>query len=105
MFRMVVAPLRALALAGVAVPVLAQSRGATLDGVERTDASDDFYCAERRLGQWLYCSKPMTAEQERQVSAGPQQSSVERMGATTRQLDELKEQAKVGRERCRERRR
>src|SRR3546814_1330391 len=67
MFRIVVAPLLALSLAGVAVPVLAQSRGATPDGVERTDASDDFYCAERRLGQWFYCSKPMPAEQERQV--------------------------------------
>src|SRR3546814_14578373 len=90
MFRIVVAPLLSLSLAGVAVPVLAQSRGATPDGVERTDASDDFYCAERRLGQWFYCSKPMPAEQERQVSAGPQQSSVERMAAITRQLDELK---------------
>src|SRR3546814_3130719 len=57
MFRIVVAPLLALSLAGVAVPVLAQSRGATPDGVERTDASADFYCAERRLGQWFYCSK------------------------------------------------
>lgn len=93
MFRIVVAPLLALSLAGVAVPVLAQSRGATTDGVERTDASDDFYCAERRLGQWFYCSKPMPAEQERQVSAGPQRSSVERMAAITRQLDELKAKA------------
>lgn len=93
MFRIVVAPLLALSLAGVAVPVLAQSRGATPDGVERTDASDDFYCAERRLGQWFYCSKPKPAEQERQVSAGPQQSSVERMAAITRQLDELKAKA------------
>src|SRR3546814_2098606 len=92
MFRIVVAPLLALSLAGVAVPVLAQSRGATPDGVERTDASDDFYCAERRLGQWFYCSKPMPAEPERQVSAGPQQSSVERMAAITRQLAALKAQ-------------
>lgn len=93
MFRIVVAPLLALSLAGVAVPVLAQSRGATTDGVERTDASDDFYCEERRLGQWFYCSKPKPAEQERQVSAGPQRSSVERMAAITRQLDELKAKA------------
>ncbi|SCW86471.1 conjugal transfer pilus assembly protein TraF [Sphingobium faniae] len=90
MFRIVVAPLLALSLAGVAVPVLAQSRGATTDGVERTDAGDDFYCAERRLGQWFYCSKPKPAGQERQVSAG---SSVERMAAITRQLDELKAKA------------
>src|SRR3546814_9067286 len=90
MFRIVVAPLLALSLAGVAVPVLAQSRGATTDGVERTDASDDFYCEERRLGQWFYCSKPKPAEQERQVSAGPQRSSVERMEAITCQLEELK---------------
>lgn len=93
MFRIVVAPLLAFSLAGVAAPVLAQSRGATTDGVERTDASDDFYCEERRLGQWFYCSKPKPAEQERQVSAGPQRSSVERMAAITRQLDELKAKA------------
>src|SRR3546814_6589672 len=89
MFRIVVAPLLALSLAGVAVPVLAQSRGATPDGVERTDASDDFYCAERRLGQWFYCSKPMPAEQERQVSAGPQQGSV-RSEEHTSELQSLK---------------
>src|SRR3546814_12174588 len=90
MFRIVVAPLLALSLAGVAVPVLAQSRGATPDGVERPDASDDFYCAERRLGQWFYFSKPLPAAQARQVSSGTPPSTRHRTAAVTPPLAQRK---------------
>src|SRR3546814_2912309 len=53
-------------------------------------AGDDFYCAERRLGQWFYCSKPRATEPEKQAVPVPS-SAVERMSAITRQLDELLE--------------
>jgi len=55
---------------------------------------DDFYCGERKLGQWFYCerpkAKPSTAPQ---ASAQPQQSSTARLKEITRQLDELKARA------------
>lgn len=37
------------------IVALAQSTG---DGVEVEQQADDFYCAERKLGQWFYCEKP-----------------------------------------------
>lgn len=92
MVRILAAPLLALSLASMATPALAQSHGPSSDGVERHEAHDAFYCAERRLGQWFYCSKPKPAEQEK-AAAVPPQSSVERMAAITRQLDELKARA------------
>ncbi len=92
MLRVLAAPLLALAFAGVASPAAAQSGGSPADGVERRDAGDDFYCAERRLGQWFYCAKPKPKERGAQ-SAPPQQSAVDRMSAITRQLDELKARA------------
>jgi len=86
------APFLALSLAGLAVPAAAQSRSGASEGVERTDAGDDFYCAERRLGRWFYCSKPRETEPEKQTFQAPS-SAVERMSAITRQLDELKARA------------
>ena len=62
------------------------------DGVERAGAGDDFYCGERKLGQWFYCTKPRSEPAEGQ-SAPPQPSAVDRMTAITRQLDELKARA------------
>jgi len=92
MLRVLAAPLLALSLAGVAGPAVAQSGSSPADGVERGDAGDAFYCAERRLGQWFYCAKPKPSERDAQ-SAPPQQSAVERMSSITRQLDELKARA------------
>src|SRR3546814_4096187 len=67
MHPIMAAPLLALSLAGLAVPAAAQPRDGASDGVERADAGDDFYCAERRLGQWFYCSKPRATEPEKQA--------------------------------------
>jgi len=92
MHPIMAAPLLALSLAGLAVPAAAQPRDGASDGVERADAGDDFYCAERRLGQWFYCSKPRATEPEKQAVPVPS-SAVERMSAITRQLDELKARA------------
>ncbi|OYW85099.1 MAG: conjugal transfer protein TraF, partial [Sphingobium sp. 32-64-5] len=79
-------------LLGLGTPVAAQSAGAAEDGVERSGGTDDFYCGERKLGQWFYCAKPKPKAHDAQL-APPQQSAVDRMSAITRQLDELKARA------------
>lgn len=53
---------------------------------------DDFYCGERKLGQWFYCEKPKPKPAERQAAA-PAQSASERMAAIGKELDELKARA------------
>ncbi len=54
---------------------------------------DDFYCGERRLGQWFYCERPKAKPSTPQAPAQPQQSSTAQLKAITRQLDELKARA------------
>ena len=54
---------------------------------------DDFYCGERKLGQWFYCERPKAKPSAPQSSAQPQASSTERLKAITRHLDELKARA------------
>ncbi len=76
---------------GLASPVRAQDAAAERDAIER-DAPDDFYCGERRLGQWFYCSKPK-AEAAPSVKAEPQASAAERVAAIAKELDELKARA------------
>ncbi len=83
----------ALALWHLPVPAMAQSSAAPTSEVERTDPNDDFYCGERRLGQWFYCTKPRPVEPESRPDVPPLPSAVERMAAITRQLDELKAKA------------
>ena len=78
-----------LALAPVAKPSLAQEGEAGVVPVQ--PQGDDFYCSERRLGQWFYCSKPKAAE--RSAAPTAQASATDRMAAITRQLDELKAKA------------
>ncbi len=75
-----------IASTSVATPLLAQEGAA--DIAQGQHQSDDFYCGERRLGQWFYCSKPKAAEKAAPPAAQP--SATERMAAITRQLDELK---------------
>lgn len=92
MVRLFILSVVILTLVAVGRPVAAQSPGPADDGVERSSGPDDFYCGERKLGQWFYCAKPRPKEQAAQPSP-PQQSAVERMSAVTRQLDELKARA------------
>jgi conjugal transfer pilus assembly protein TraF len=54
---------------------------------------DDFYCGERKLGQWFYCERPKAKPSAPQASAQPQQSSTAQLKAITKQLDELKARA------------
>ena len=74
----------------------ARDRGSASAGDrDAAQQGDDFYCGQRRLGQWFYCERPKTKPRAPQASAQaqPQQSSVERLKAITRQLDELKARA------------
>ena len=52
-------------------------------------AGDDFYCRERRLGEWFYCEKPK-AKPSQQRAEQPAQSSSERLAAISKQLEEMK---------------
>ncbi len=61
--------------------------------VREPQQGDDFYCGERKLGQWFYCDRPKAKPSVPQASAQPQASSTERLKAITRQLDELKARA------------
>lgn len=55
---------------------------------------DDFYCRERRLGQWFYCERPKVEKPKQQQAApAPQQSATEQLAAIGKQLDELKARA------------
>lgn len=103
------------AAAPVAAPALAQTldlqsaalaEGAGDDDAQVTDAvvqpafatdgqqqGDDFYCGERKLGQWFYCERPKAKPSAPQASAQPQQSSTAQLKAITKQLDELKARA------------
>ena len=55
-------------------------------------AGDDFYCRERRLGEWFYCEKPK-AKPSQQRPDQPAQSSSERLAAISKQLEEMKARA------------
>jgi len=54
---------------------------------------DDFYCGQRKLGQWFYCERPKAKPSAPQASAQPQQSSTAQLKAITKQLNELKARA------------
>jgi conjugal transfer pilus assembly protein TraF len=72
---------------------MAQDLGGSETAVQDTDyRGDDFYCGERRLGQWFYCEKPKSKPAEPQAAA-PVQSASERMAAIGKELDELKARA------------
>ncbi|WP_243692757.1 conjugal transfer protein TraF [Novosphingobium sp. ST904] len=79
----------ALALAS---PGGAQEQAGITASAADDQQGDDFYCAQRRLGQWFYCEKPKQREAAPQA-AKPQQSASERIAAITKQLDELKSRA------------
>nr|WP_150294439.1 conjugal transfer protein TraF [Sphingobium estronivorans] len=75
----------------LAAPARGQGSDARAAGVEQQEQGDDFYCGERKLGQWFYCTRPKAAE--RQKAQTPPMSASERMAAITSQLNELKSRA------------
>jgi conjugal transfer pilus assembly protein TraF len=73
--------------------------GSSLDSVLAQTSSDDdkadrFYCEERKLGTWFYCSKPKPKPKPEQSKPAPAQvPAVDQLALITRQLDELKAKA------------
>jgi conjugal transfer pilus assembly protein TraF len=61
--------------------------------VPEQQQSADFYCGERKLGQWFYCERPKAKPTAPQASKQPEQSSTAQLKAITKQLDELKARA------------
>lgn len=85
------AAIAALWASSLAAPTQAQDETRLSADIERADGGDNFYCGERRLGQWFYCSKPR--QQDAPVTPPPERSAVERLAAITGELDELKARA------------
>ena len=59
--------------------------------VETHDDDDAFYCQERRLGHWFYCTRPKP--QDEQTSPAPPPSAAAQLEAVTAELRELKARA------------
>jgi conjugal transfer pilus assembly protein TraF len=61
-----------------------------------SDGNDSFYCAERRLGYWFYCTKPKQNNKEHSSTPPPDKpttSATTRLDAITATLRELKARA------------
>lgn len=86
--RLAASCLLALTLAGLPLPALAGDEPT----VTTADGQDPFYCAERRLGYWFYCTRPKLPEQQAPLPP-EQQSATSRMDAITAELRELKARA------------
>jgi len=76
---------------GPTAPLMAQDAPSSSDVIEQS-RPDEFYCGERKLGQWFYCDRSKVGPREA-PAALPQQSAVDRMTAITKHLDELKAKA------------
>ena len=69
-------------------PLHAQAPPADTSG----ENQDRFYCEQRRLGYWFYCTRPKPPERQAPAPA-PSQSATSKMEAITAQLRELKAKA------------
>jgi conjugal transfer pilus assembly protein TraF len=90
--RLVAVCLLATSLFAIPMPASAQDQPSAQTAAQTADGQDPFYCAERRLGYWFYCTKPKPPEK---VEPQPplQQSATSRMDAITAELRELKAKA------------
>jgi len=93
MSRLTTMSLIVSSLAASVAPAIAQQTAGNGQGVEAEAQGDDFYCGERKLGQWFYCSKPQQRPTQPTAAPPPAASAVQRMAEITRQLDELKAKA------------
>lgn len=85
-------------VAGFGGPSIAQQAPATAgatteDGVEVQQVGDEFYCKERRLGQWFYCERPKPKPNEQVAAPTTNEPAAERLKKITAELDELKAKA------------
>lgn len=81
-----------LAALAVAAPAAAEDSKAMIDDPSRPDA---FYCGQRNLGNWFYCTKPKVREEAKVPVAPPEPapSATARLDAVTAELRELKARA------------
>lgn len=86
--RLATACLLAASLLAAPIPAIASDD----PSVATADGQDPFYCAERRLGYWFYCSRPKPPEKVEPVPS-EQPSATNRLDAITAELRELKAKA------------
>lgn len=60
--------------------------------VTTSDKQDSFYCEQRKLGYWFYCTRPKPPEQDTVIPA-PSASATSQLDAVTATLRELKAKA------------
>jgi conjugal transfer pilus assembly protein TraF len=88
--------LAALLLVALAPAGSARAAGAEATGlIEDPSRPDAFYCEQRKLGTWFYCSKPKPKPRPAAEAspAAPQTTAAERLDAVTAELRELKARA------------
>ena len=81
-----------LALLAPLSSTVAQDVAAPEQASRPADEGDRFYCGERRLGQWFYCTKPKPSEPAPKAAAA-EATARQRIAAITKELDELKARA------------
>lgn len=87
--RRALAAMIALALTAVSTQAAIAQTGATNAPTE----NDAFYCEERKLGYWFYCTKPKPTPKPETAAPAPLPDAVARMEAITAELRELKARA------------
>ena len=80
----------ALAASALALPVLALAKDPS--PVVTQEGDDPFYCAERRLGYWFYCTRPKPPANS-EPAPSPAPAATVRLDAITAELRELKARA------------
>jgi conjugal transfer pilus assembly protein TraF len=86
--RFAAACLIAASLLSAPLPAAAEDQ----PNVQTIDGQDPFYCAERRLGYWFYCTRPKPPERQEPLP-DTQRSATSRLDAITAELRELKARA------------
>lgn len=81
-----------IALAAAASTTVSASTAETPVAAPTSTTGDAFYCEERKLGYWFYCSKPRS-ETQTPSPQPPASSAVEQLDAITATLRELKARA------------
>ncbi|HEY4547398.1 MAG TPA: conjugal transfer protein TraF [Pedomonas sp.] len=84
---------RALPSAAIGVVVLAAAVSAGSGPAGAAGQAERFYCEERQLGYWFYCTRPETAPPATQPAPEPEPSYQDRLAEVTETLRELKARA------------
>lgn len=82
------------AMIALAIAMASSQAAVAQTGATNTSAENDaFYCEERKLGYWFYCTKPEPAPKTEAAAPAPPLDAVTRMDAITAELRELKARA------------